>query len=119
MQGGGDMGAIPNKLPGFQDIVDDDEARARFDAAYGVAVPPRYGMHLSAMFDAMDRGELRALYVMGENPAQSEADVLHAPAPARVARPARRARPLPHADRASSPTSCSPRPRRGVRPRAP
>ena len=35
-------------------------------------------MHLSAMFEAMDRGELRALYVMGENPAQSEADVLHA-----------------------------------------
>ncbi len=78
VQGGGDMGAIPNKLPGFQDIVDDDEARARFDAAYDVAVPPRYGMHLSAMFEAMDRGELRALYVMGENPAQSEADVLHA-----------------------------------------
>jgi formate dehydrogenase major subunit len=35
-------------------------------------------MHLSAMFEAMERGELRALYVMGENPAQSEADVLHA-----------------------------------------
>ena len=50
----------------------------RFDAAYGAAVPPRYGMHLSAMFEAMDRGELRALYVMGENPAESEADVLHA-----------------------------------------
>ena len=78
VQGGGDMGAIPNKLPGFQDIVDDDEARGRFDAAYDAAIPPRYGMHLSAMFEAMDRGRARALYVMGENPAQSEADVLHA-----------------------------------------
>src|SRR5580765_7558109 len=78
VQGGGDMGAIPNKLPGFQDIEADDEARGRFDAAYDATVPPRYGMHLSAMFEAMDRGELRALYVMGENPAQSEADVLHA-----------------------------------------
>ncbi len=78
VQGGGDMGAIPNKLPGFQDIVDDGDARGRFDSAYDAVIPPRYGMHLSAMFDAMDRGELRALYVMGENPAQSEADVQHA-----------------------------------------
>jgi predicted molibdopterin-dependent oxidoreductase YjgC len=78
VQGGGDMGAIPNKLPGFQDIVDDDEARSRFDASYDATIPPRYGMHLSAMFEAMEQGTLRALYVMGENPAQSEADVLHA-----------------------------------------
>ncbi len=78
VQGGGDMGAIPNKLPGFQDIVDDGDARARFGTAYDAVIPPRYGKHLSAMFEAMDRGELRALYVMGENPAQSEADVQHA-----------------------------------------
>src|SRR5437868_4094706 len=36
VQGGGDMGAIPNKLPGFQDILD-DAARAKFDAAWGTA----------------------------------------------------------------------------------
>ena len=36
VQGGGDMGAIPNKLPGFQDIERDAEARARFEAAWGV-----------------------------------------------------------------------------------
>jgi len=35
VQGGGDMGAIPNKLPGFQDIERDAEARARFEAAWG------------------------------------------------------------------------------------
>ncbi len=40
VQGGGDMGAIPNKLPGFQDLERDDEARARFEAAWGVADPP-------------------------------------------------------------------------------
>ena len=40
VQGGGDMGAIPNKLPGFQDIERDDEARARFEAAWGGADPP-------------------------------------------------------------------------------
>ncbi|HKE79544.1 MAG TPA: molybdopterin dinucleotide binding domain-containing protein, partial [Solirubrobacteraceae bacterium] len=74
VQGGGDMGAIPNKLPGFQDIESDHEARARFEAAWGCEIVPKYGWHLSQMFDGMERGELKTLYVLGENPAQSEAD---------------------------------------------
>ena len=78
VQGGGDMGAIPNKLPGFQDIEKNEEARARFEAVYGVPIVPRYGWHLTQMFEAMDRGELRTLYVIGENPADSEADRKHA-----------------------------------------
>ncbi len=74
VQGGGDMGAIPNKLPGFQDVQDDLEARARFEGAWSVKLAPERGWHLSQMFEGMERGELRTLYVMGENPAQSEAD---------------------------------------------
>jgi predicted molibdopterin-dependent oxidoreductase YjgC len=77
VQGGGDMGAIPNKLPGFQDIERDHTARAKFEKAWGVTIEPRYGWHLTQMFEAMDRGELRTLYVVGENPAQSEADAKH------------------------------------------
>ena len=77
VQGGGDMGALPNKLPGFQDV-EDDAARARFEATWNATIPPRNGMHLSEMFHAMESGELRALYVIGENPAQSEADQQHA-----------------------------------------
>ncbi len=77
VQGGGDMGAIPNKLPGFQDIEQDAHARARFEAAWGAPLIPRYGWHLTQMFEAMERGELRAVYVIGENPAQSEADHKH------------------------------------------
>jgi formate dehydrogenase major subunit len=73
VQGGGDMGAIPNKLPGFQDVLDDG-IRGKFDAAWGSAIPARNGLHLTGMFEAMERGELRALYVVGENPAQGEAD---------------------------------------------
>ena len=69
------MGAIPNKLPGFQDIERDHEARARFEAAWGTTIRPSYGWHLTQMFHAMERGELRTLYVIGENPAQSEADI--------------------------------------------
>ncbi len=73
VQGGGDMGALPNKLPGFQDVEDDD-ARGKFEAEWGFTIPEKAGKHLTAMFDAMEAGELRALYVIGENPAQSEAD---------------------------------------------
>ena len=73
VQGGGDMGALPDRLPGFQHV-ENDELRAKFDAAWGVPVPPKRGWHLSAMFDAMERGDLTAVYVIGENPVQSEAD---------------------------------------------
>jgi predicted molibdopterin-dependent oxidoreductase YjgC len=77
VQGGGDMGALPNKLPGFQDVERDTEARARFEAAWGVPVPPSYGWTLTQMFEAMERKELTAAYVIGENPASSEADTHH------------------------------------------
>jgi len=77
VQGGGDMGAIPNKLTGFQDIELDHDARARFGARYGVPIHPKKGMHLSQMFDAMARGELTCAYVIGENPMNSEADTHH------------------------------------------
>lgn len=75
VQGGGDMGAIPNKLPGFQDVRDDFEARERCELLWGTKIPADHGWHLSEMFEAMERGELRTLYVVGENPAQSEADM--------------------------------------------
>ena len=39
VQGGGDMGALPNKLPGFQDVADAD-SRARFEEAWGASIPP-------------------------------------------------------------------------------
>jgi len=77
VQGGGDMGAIPNKLPGFQDVESDHDARARYEEAWNTTIQPKYGWHLTQMFEAMERGELRSLYVVGENPAQSEADAAH------------------------------------------
>ncbi len=73
VQGGGDMGAIPNKYPGFQDV-EDEAVRKKFEAAWGVALPPKRGLHLTGMFEAMEKGELRTVYCIGENPCQSEAD---------------------------------------------
>jgi predicted molibdopterin-dependent oxidoreductase YjgC len=73
VQGGGDMGAIPNRLPGGADV-EDPEQRAPYEAAWGVKLPPRRGRHQSLMFEGMERGEVRAAYVIGENPLMSEAN---------------------------------------------
>jgi predicted molibdopterin-dependent oxidoreductase YjgC len=77
VQGGGDMGAIPNRLPGFQDLETDDEACAKFERAWGVEIQRKYGWHMTEMFDAIDRGELTTMFVLGENPIQSDADAHH------------------------------------------
>jgi formate dehydrogenase major subunit len=73
VQGGGDMGALPDKLPGFQDL-QDDQLRGKFEEVWGMPIPAKAGMHLSLQFEAMERGELRSVYIIGENPARSEAD---------------------------------------------
>jgi predicted molibdopterin-dependent oxidoreductase YjgC len=76
VQGGGDMGALPDRLPGFQHV-ENDEARAKFDRLWGIPIPPRKGWHQSEMLTAMESGQLRCLYVLGENPRQSDADGRH------------------------------------------
>ena len=73
VQGSGDMGALPDRLPGFQHV-ENDALRAKFERAWGCAIPPKRGWRLNEMFDAMERGDLTAAYVLGENPVSSEAD---------------------------------------------
>lgn len=77
VQGGGDMGALPDKLPGFQNVVD-NVARRKFETEWGTTVPAEVGMNLTQMFDAMEEGALTSVFVIGENPARSEADVRRA-----------------------------------------
>jgi predicted molibdopterin-dependent oxidoreductase YjgC len=74
VQGGGDMGAIPNRLVGFQDWTKAPAIRLKFEKAWGVSLKPEYGLNMTQMFEAMEHGGVRSLYVIGENPAQSEAD---------------------------------------------
>jgi len=76
VQGGGDMGALPNRLPGFQDLTVAAN-RERCERVWGLPVPEKVGKHQTAMFQAMAAGEIRALYVIGENPVQSEANLHH------------------------------------------
>jgi len=77
VQGGGDMGSLPNKFPGFQDITN-NEHRAKFEAVYQTELHAEDGIHLTLMFEAMERGDLTAAFVIGENPADSEANIDHA-----------------------------------------
>ena len=74
VQGGGDMGAIPNRLVGFQDWVTDADVKQKFERAWGVTLTPKYGKNLTDMFNAMEHGALHSIYAIGENPAQAEAD---------------------------------------------
>jgi predicted molibdopterin-dependent oxidoreductase YjgC len=73
VQGGGDMGAIPDRFPGFQHL-ENDEIRTKFEKAWNAKIQAKRGWHLSDMFEAMEHGQLTTLYVLGENPADSEAD---------------------------------------------
>ena len=68
---------MPNKLTGFQDVAN-DELRAKFEARGTATIPAEPGKHLTLMFEAMETGELTTVYCIGENPADSEADINHA-----------------------------------------
>src|SRR5207245_3597614 len=65
VQGGGDMGALPNKLPGFQDVTI-PEHRTKFERAWGVTIQPTNGWNLTEMIAAMGRKEMTALYCIVE-----------------------------------------------------
>jgi formate dehydrogenase major subunit len=65
VQGASDFGAMPDKLPGYQ-AVDDDEARARYEAAWGVSLPTTPGLDNHQMVEAIHDGHLRGLYLIGE-----------------------------------------------------
>ncbi len=73
VQGACDMGALPNVFPGYQSVIS-PENRRKFEEAYGVELSGEPGLTLTEMFKGAGTGDIKALYVMGENPAMSEAD---------------------------------------------
>ena len=73
------MGALPDLLPGYQRVTD-AEVRHRVAAVWGVEPPTYPGLRIPDMFDAAIDGRLRALYVMGEDIAQTDPDsAMYAP----------------------------------------
>nr|WP_276239384.1 formate dehydrogenase subunit alpha [Halobaculum sp. DT55] len=75
--GGGDMGTLPNNLPGYRDVTDPD-VLDEFEEAWGVRPPDEVGLKVPEVFTEALAGNVEGLYVMGENPALSEPDVSHA-----------------------------------------
>ena len=77
VQGACDLGGLPNVYPGYQ-VVTLPEMKAKFEAAWGVeGLSDQVGLTVTAMIDGASRGEVRALYVMAENPMLSDPDVNH------------------------------------------
>jgi formate dehydrogenase major subunit len=58
--------------------VDNDAARRGFEALWGAALDPRPGLTVVEIMDAVHAGQIRGMYIMGENPAMSDPDVKHA-----------------------------------------
>ena len=75
--GGGDMGPLPDNFPGYQDVAD-DEIRAKFEEAWDCDISGEYGYYTTQMFLEADKGNIRGMYIIGENSALSEPGVNHA-----------------------------------------
>ena len=67
VQGASDAACLPNVYPGYQKV-DLPEARQKFETAWGVKLPPKRGLYATEMMNAAVDGNLKALYIMGENP---------------------------------------------------
>ena len=76
VQGASDAACMPNVLPGYQ-RVDLAEPRQKFEQAWGVAIPPKRGLFATEMMNAAADGELKALYIMGENPILTDPNQHH------------------------------------------
>jgi formate dehydrogenase major subunit/formate dehydrogenase alpha subunit len=76
VQGLNDAGANPAYLPGYQPV-DSPEIREKFEARWGVSVPENPGYRLDQMMSGLHDGRIRALYLIGENPAQTEPNAHH------------------------------------------
>ena len=77
VQGASDSGLIPMVFPDYQ-RVDNDQARAKFEQLWGATLDPKPGLTVVEIMDAVHAGQVRGMYIMGENPAMSDPDVDHA-----------------------------------------
>jgi formate dehydrogenase alpha subunit len=76
VQGASDAACMPNVLPGYQ-RVDLAEPRQKFEQAWGVAIPSKRGLFATEMMNAAAAGDLKAMYIMGENPILTDPNQHH------------------------------------------
>ncbi len=77
VQGASDVGLIPMMYPDYQ-RVDNAGTRSRFEQVWGTTLDPQPGLTVVEIMDAVHAGQIRGMYIMGENPAMSDPDVSHA-----------------------------------------
>lgn len=76
VQGACDMGGLPNVFPGYQAVTDPANVE-KFSKAWGAAQSGKAGLTVGEMMDAAHHGDLKALYILGENPMLSDPDISH------------------------------------------
>lgn len=76
VQGACDMGGLPDVYPGYQRVTT-EEARLKFEQAWGVALPDKVGLTVTEMIPAAGEGKIKAMYILGENPVMSDPDSNH------------------------------------------
>ena len=76
VQGSCDMGSFPHELPGYRHV-SDDVVREQFEALWGVTIQQEPGLRIPNMLDAAVTGEFRALFIQGEDIAQSDPNTRH------------------------------------------
>ncbi len=77
VQGASDAGLIPMVFPDYQ-AVGNEGIRSKFEELWGATLDPNPGLTVVEIMDAVHRGEINGMYIMGENPAMSDPDVQHA-----------------------------------------
>ena len=75
-QGACDMGALPNVYPGYQSVAD-PAVKEKFEKAWGYPLNPSPGLSLGEMLDAAQQGRIKALYIVGADPAVDMANIQH------------------------------------------
>ena len=76
VQGSSDMGALPDCYTGYRSVLD-DEVRESFEAKWGLPLSREKGYTIPQMFDAAVDGKLKAMYIFGEDVAQTDPDTAH------------------------------------------
>ena len=76
VQGACDMGALPNVYPAYQPVANED-VRKKFETAWKATLSPKPGLTLVEIMNAAGSGQIKALYIMGENPLISDPDLHH------------------------------------------
>ncbi len=76
VQGACDMGALPSVMTGYQKV-GDNAVMAKYEKRWGATLNPEPGLTVPEIFDAVMKDEIKVLYIMGENPAISDADLTH------------------------------------------